>query len=137
MSRTVVSVSGLDSLLHRCIEAMIVQVYGSLATHRISGGELFLMERVVVGCEWFGWGLNLHAWMIVKLDCCQSTGTREFSFGSILVAYFLERVSMLCPWVLLEVPGAREPRMRQWSTILVHHSGGEGRHYFIAQAAQI
>jgi hypothetical protein len=38
MSGTVVSISGLDLLLHRCITAMIFRVYGSLATQRISGG---------------------------------------------------------------------------------------------------
>ena len=53
MSGTVVSVSGLDSLLHRCIAAMIVRVYGSLATQQISGGQLLVMERVVVGRERF------------------------------------------------------------------------------------
>jgi hypothetical protein len=53
MTGTSVSISGIDALLHRCIAAMIVRVYGSRATHRISGGELFLMERVVVGHEWF------------------------------------------------------------------------------------
>jgi hypothetical protein len=86
ISGTVVSVSSLDSLLHRCIAAMIVRVYGSLATQRISGGQLLVLERVVVGHEWFSWGLTLHVWMIAQLDHCRSTGTGEFSFGSILVA---------------------------------------------------
>jgi hypothetical protein len=58
MSGTVVSVSGLDSLLHHCIAAMIVHVYGSLVTQRISGGQLLLLERVVVGRERFAWGLT-------------------------------------------------------------------------------
>jgi hypothetical protein len=31
MSGTVVSISGIDALLHRCIAAMIVRVYGSLS----------------------------------------------------------------------------------------------------------
>jgi hypothetical protein len=137
MSGTVVSISGIDLLLYRCIEMMIVRVYGSLATQRISGGQLLVMERVVVGHERFSWGLTLHARMIAQLDHCQSIGTREFSFGSILVAWFLERVSMLRPWVLLEASGAREPRLRRWSQILVRHSGGEGGHYFMVQAAQI
>jgi hypothetical protein len=53
MARMAVSISGIDSLLHRCIAAMIIRVYRSLATHRISSGELFLMERVVVGRERF------------------------------------------------------------------------------------
>jgi hypothetical protein len=129
MSRTVVSVSGLDSLLHRCIATMIVHIYGSLATQRISGGHLLVLERVVVGYERFAWGLMLHAWMIVQLDYCRSTGTGEFTFGSILVAWFLERVPMLCLRVLLEAPGARESRLRWWSSVLVCHGGGESGHY--------
>jgi hypothetical protein len=132
MTGTSVNISGIDALLHRCIAAMIVQVYGSRATHRISGGELILMERVVVGRERFAWGLTLHAHMIAQLDHCRSRGTGEFAFGSILVAYFLERVSMLCLRVLLETPGVREPRLRWWSQILVRHGGGEGGHYFTA-----
>jgi hypothetical protein len=106
MSGTVVSVSAIDSLAHRCIAAMIVRVYGSLVTQRISGGQLLVLERVVVGREQFAWGLTLHAWMIAQLDRSRSTGTGEFTFGSILVAWFLERVSMLHPRVLLEAPGA-------------------------------
>jgi hypothetical protein len=137
MTGTSVSISGIDALLHCCIAAMIVRVYGSRATHRISGGELIVMERVVVGREWFAWCLTLHAQMSPQLDHCRSTGTREFAFGSILVAYFLERVLMLCPRVLLEAPGVREPRLRWWSQILVRHGGGEGGHYFTTQAAQI
>jgi hypothetical protein len=67
-------------VLHRCIAAMIVRVYGSLATQRISGGQLLVMERVVVGRERFAWGLTLHARMIAQLDRCRSTGTGEFAF---------------------------------------------------------
>jgi hypothetical protein len=137
MSRNVVSISGLDSLVHRCIAAMIVRVYGSLATQRISGGQLLMLERVVVGRERFAWGLTLYVQMIAQLDRCRPTGIGEFAFGSIMVAWFLERVSMLRPRVLLEVPGVREPRLRWWSTILVLHGGGEGGNYFTVQAAQI
>jgi hypothetical protein len=53
MTGTSVRISGIDVLLHRCIAAMIVWVYGSREPHRISGGELSLVERVVVGHEWF------------------------------------------------------------------------------------
>jgi hypothetical protein len=85
MSGTVVIISAIDSLAHPCIEAMIVHVYGSLATQRISGGQLLVLERVVGG-EKFMWGLTLHVWMIAQLDHCRSIGIEEFSFGSILVA---------------------------------------------------
>jgi hypothetical protein len=137
MTGSAVSISGIDALLHRCKAVMIVRVYGSRVPHRISGGELILMERVLVGHERFAWGLTLHAQMITQLDHCQSRGAGEFAFGSILVAFFLERVPMLRPRVLLKVPGVREPRLRRWSQILVRHGGGEGGHYFTVQAAQI
>ena len=64
MIGSAVSISGIDVLLHRCIAAMIVRVYGSREPHWISGGELIVMERVVVGRERFVWGLTLHARMI-------------------------------------------------------------------------
>jgi hypothetical protein len=105
MTGSSMSISRIDVLLHRCIATMIVRVYGSRAPHRISGGELLLMERVVVGRERFAWGLTLHAQMIAQLDHCRATGRGEFAFGSILVAFFLERVPMLRPRVLLEAPG--------------------------------
>jgi hypothetical protein len=63
LSGTVVSIGVIDSLAHRCIAMMIVQIYGSLATQRISGGQLLVLERVVVG-EQFAWGLKLHVRMI-------------------------------------------------------------------------
>jgi hypothetical protein len=105
MSGTVVSIGAIDSLAHRCIATMIVRVYGSLATQRISGGQLLVLERVLDG-EQFAWGLMLHARMVAQLDHCRSTDGGEFSFRSILVAWFLERVPMLRPRVLLEMPGA-------------------------------
>jgi hypothetical protein len=60
MTGTAVCISGIDALLHHYIAAMIVQVYGSRAPHRISGGEMILTERVVVSRERFAWGLTLH-----------------------------------------------------------------------------
>jgi hypothetical protein len=136
MSGTIVSIGSIDSLVHRCITTMIVRVYGSLATQRISGGQLMVMERVLAG-EQFAWGLTLHAWMIGQLDHCRSMNTGEFAFGLILVAWFLERVLMLRPRILLGAHGAREPRLRWWSTVLLHHGGGEGGHFFTAEAAQV
>jgi hypothetical protein len=49
MSGTMVSISDIDSLAHRCIATMIVRIYGSLATQWISGGQLLVLERVVGG----------------------------------------------------------------------------------------
>jgi hypothetical protein len=88
-----------------------------------------VLERVLAG-ERFALGLTLHARMVGQLDHCRSIGTGEFSFGSILVTWFLERVLMLHPRI-------REPRLRWWSTVLLHHGGGEGGHLFSIEAAQV
>jgi hypothetical protein len=38
MSGSIVSIEAMETLVHRCVAAMIVRVYGSLVTQRISGG---------------------------------------------------------------------------------------------------
>jgi hypothetical protein len=113
MSSSIVSIGVMDALVHRCVATMIVRVYGSLTTQRINGGQLSVMGRALVD-EHFAWGLTLHARMVGQLDRCQFTDIGDFAFGSILVAWFLERVPMLCPRVLLGTLDAREPRLRQW-----------------------
>jgi hypothetical protein len=136
MSSSMVSIGAMDSLVHRCVATMVVRVYGSLTTQWISAGQLGIMGRMLAG-DHFVWGLMLHAKMVGQLDRCRDVDSGEFSFGSILVAWFLERVSMLYPRVLLGALGARELRLKWWSRILIHHGGGEGGHYFTAKAAQV
>jgi hypothetical protein len=94
------------------------------------------MERALAR-EHFAWGLMMHANMVGKLDRCRVVDSGEFAFGSVLVAWFLERVPMLCLKVLLGASDVRELRLRRWSTILTRHGGGEGGHYFTAEAAQV
>jgi hypothetical protein len=95
-----------------------------------------VMERVLAG-EHFAWGLTLHARMVGQLDHYQSMDTGEFSFGSILVAWFMERVLMLHPRILLGVPQVRELRLRWWLTVLLRHGGGEGGHFFTTEVSQV
>jgi hypothetical protein len=95
-----------------------------------------VLERVLDG-EQFAWGLTLDVRMVAQLDHCRSMDGGEFSFRSILVAWFLERVPMLHPRVLLEMLGARKLRLRRWSSVLVRYGGGEGGHYVSAEAARI
>jgi hypothetical protein len=134
ISGSVVSIGAMEALAHRCVVAMIVRVYGSLANQQINGSQLRVMGRALAR-EHFSWGLMLHARMVGKLDKCQTIDSEEFAFGSIVVAWFLERVPMLCPRVLLGAPSAQESQLRWWSTILIHHSSGEGGHFFTAKEA--
>jgi len=45
MPRSIVSIRAMNALVHRYIAVMIVRVYGSLTTQRISGGQLRVMGR--------------------------------------------------------------------------------------------
>jgi hypothetical protein len=49
MSSSMVSIGAMDALVHFCVATMIMRVYGSLATQRISGGHLRIMERALEG----------------------------------------------------------------------------------------
>jgi len=44
---------------------------------------------------------------------------------------------MLHPRVLFSALGAQESQLMRWSMILIHHSGGEGGHFFLVEAAQV
>jgi hypothetical protein len=82
---SVVHIGAMDALVHRCITTMNMRIYGSLATQRISGGQLRIMQRELGG-ENFSWGLMLHTKMIGNLNWCQAADSRNFSFRLILVA---------------------------------------------------
>jgi hypothetical protein len=43
----------------------------------------------------------LHSRMMRKIHWCQITDFGEFSFGYILMAWFLDRVPLLCPKIFL------------------------------------
>jgi hypothetical protein len=105
VSGSVVRIGDMDALVHHCMAVMIIRVYGLLVTHRISGDQLRIMKQALGG-ENFAWGLMLHTKMVGQLTRCQDIDSGEFSFGSILVAWFLERVPMLRSRVLLDPPRA-------------------------------
>jgi hypothetical protein len=113
MSGSVVRIGVMDTLVHRCIADDCEGLWIPLATQWISGGQLRIMQRALGG-EHFSWGLMLHTKMIGKLNQCRAADSGDFSFGSILVAWFLERVPMLHLRVLLDAPRAREPRLMRW-----------------------
>jgi hypothetical protein len=53
------------------------------------------------------------------------------------VAWFLERVPLLHPRILLAPSGPSEPHMMWWAHVMVQHGGGEGIHYFMATVAHV
>jgi hypothetical protein len=73
----------------------------------ITGGQLRVVEQVLDG-DLFAWGVLMHTKMMSQLNWCQRDDSGDFSFRSILVAWFLERVPLLHPRILLEPAGRQE-----------------------------
>jgi hypothetical protein len=136
MSGSVIRIEAIDDLLTECITAMVVRIYGSLGTQWITGGQLRVVEQVLDG-DLFAWGVLMHTKMMGQLNRCRRADSGDFTFGSILVAWFLERVPLLHPRILLEPMGRREPRLMRWAHVLARHGGGEGGHYFTTTVARV
>jgi hypothetical protein len=81
-----------------------------------------VVEQVLDG-DLFAWGVLMHTEMMYQLNWCHSVDYSEFTFGSVLVAWFLERVPLLHPQILLEPTTWREPRLMQWVHVLSRHGG--------------
>jgi hypothetical protein len=75
--------------------------------------------------------------MVSQLNRCRHADSSDFAFGSVLVAWFLERVPLLCPQILLVPTSWREPRLMRWVHVLARHGGGEGGHYFTTIVARV
>jgi len=69
ISFLVFRIETMDDLLHQCITAMIMRIYGSLVMQQINGGHLVIMQRVLDG-DFFAWGLMLHAKMMGQINRC-------------------------------------------------------------------
>jgi hypothetical protein len=108
MLGSILHIEAMENLLHECITAMIVRIHGCLVMQWISGGQLIIMQRVLDG-DFFSWGFMLHTNMMGKINQCRNANFGEFSFGMILVAWFLERVPMFRPMVLFPTTEAQEP----------------------------
>jgi len=104
MLGSVIRIETIDDLLTECVVVMVVRIYGSLATQRITSGHLRVVEKVLDG-DLFAWGVLMHTKMMGQLNRCRQDNSGEFSFRSILVAWFLERVPLLHRRILLEPMG--------------------------------
>jgi hypothetical protein len=72
----------------------------------------------------------MGACMVGQLGRCDTMMIGAFTFGSILCTFFLERVIMLRPQVILDSPSMHDPWLMRWVQFLNLHGGGEGGNYF-------
>ena len=70
------------------------------------------------------WAEAILLQMKEKLTMVKSGKTKNFSYGSILITFVLERVPLMQPQhVTLVLAGPRDPRMQQWVELMARHVG--------------
>ena len=110
MSGRSINIGAIDSLETQEFCVMIVRIFGSVGTQHISRVHLELVEREMDG--WlYAWECLMRACMVAQLGRCDTMMIGAFTFGSILCAFFLERVIMLHPQVILDSPSMHDPRL--------------------------
>jgi hypothetical protein len=129
MLSSIICIEAIDEFLTKFITSMVVRIYRFLGTQWITSGQLRVVEEVLDG-DLFAWGVLMHTKVMSQLNWCWCADSSEFSFKSVMVVLFLERVPLLHLRILLKPTLLREPRLMRWEHVLAHHGGGEGDHYF-------
>ena len=68
----------------------------------------------------------MQYWLMIKEQLTKAKNGRlkNFGYGSILVAFALERIPMMQPqYIALNVPSPTEPRMQRWVHHMSRHAG--------------
>ena len=90
----------------------MLRVLGSTGSHKISGGQLEMVEHAMRG-TYYGWA---QVYLLVVRH--QLNHAREFGggfcFDSFLFAFFFEKVSTLRPHQAVRDSAPQESQMRRW-----------------------
>jgi hypothetical protein len=104
----VIKITNITSLETRAIAAAVVQIMGSHGPHRVSSGQIMTVERVLE-CTYFGWAQMLLTTMRRQLYACKRASGGNFAFGTLLCAFFFEKIPTLWPHAAIRAAGPREP----------------------------
>ena len=91
--------------------AAVLRILGSQALHHITGGQMMIVEKVLIG-TYYGWAQMMLVSLKRHLSLCTRQVNHDFSYGTVLCSFFFEKIPTLQPRVQLPDGGPREPRMR-------------------------
>jgi hypothetical protein len=116
MVGTQVPVNKINNLSLKAIVLLIRRISGSVDLHQASRVHM----NCVVQClnaQIFDWSTTLLDCMKRKLTECQMRRHRNFGFGTILCAFFFERVPSLSPREIVRGHVASSPVVNNWETV--------------------
>ena len=86
-------------------------------------GQMILVESVLSG-TYYGWAQMMLVSLKRQLSLCKRQVNHDCSYGTLLCAFFFEKIPTLRPRIQLPDGGQREPRMCQWGRLLCRGGGG-------------
>jgi hypothetical protein len=125
MVGTQVSVHKINNLSLKAIVLLIGKITGSAALHQASRVHM----NCVVQClnaQIFDWSTTLLDCMKRQLTECWMWRHKNFGFGTILCAFFFERVPSLSLREIVRGHVASSPTVNRWATLLPHDRGEGG-----------
>lgn len=101
----------------------ITRATGSLQPHLASRGNVMMGLRYTDG-EVFDWVTAVHGSLIDQLSKAKRGRAKQFGYGSLICAFFLQHIPAMRLWVSRGALGPRETRMYQWTDLMARVGGG-------------
>jgi hypothetical protein len=111
---------GVRDLTLRTILFTIARMVGSSAPH-MALQSFFQYAIECIEPRVFNWADVVLRSMKRQLTKCRRGNLKQFGYGSLLVSFFLERVSLLRLQVEWNLLAPRNPRMLRWCQLMARH----------------
>ena len=103
VSSSRVPINHIVNLNLKVIFNAINYMAGSIMVH-LATRPYMALARFCLDPNIYGWCRTVRVSLCKKLTTFHEGKKKEFSYGSLLCSFFFEKVSVIQPWVLLEMP---------------------------------
>lgn len=105
---TTIQINDLERLETRATAVVLLWIFGSLAFHHITGGQMMLMESVLGG-TYHGWVEMMLLSLKRQLTLCRWRTNDSCSFGIVLCSLSFEKIPTIRSQVQICDGGHRSP----------------------------
>ena len=108
----------IQEFMLQVLASTIVRLSGSSGLHHATRTHMRVAVDYFRGAL-YDWCTGIAPIMRRQLSDCRRGRRKNFSYASILVAFFFERVPAMSPAIPLQVHHPRQPRLSRWGDIFL------------------